>query len=63
MDEVAGLLTTAEAQDALLRDPRLRGVAAFCVLPAVRVGSEWRIRSADLEAWIAGHVRERRTAH
>ena len=50
------LLTTTEVREALLRDPRLRGVAAVCALPAVRVGAEWRIKHADLEAWIASFM-------
>jgi hypothetical protein len=39
----------------LLTDQRLRGAAALCPLPAVRVGNEWRILLSDVEAWIASH--------
>jgi hypothetical protein len=53
-DDGQRLLTTSEVKARLLADPRLRGVATTCALPAVRVGAEWRIRRADLEAWIAG---------
>jgi hypothetical protein len=63
MDEGTRLLTTTEVRDVLLRDPRLRGVAALCTLPAVRVGAEWRIRPADLEAWISGQAPEGQGRH
>jgi excisionase family DNA binding protein len=46
------LLTTEEVIDRLLADANLRLVAATCVLPAVRFGSGWRFRRADLEDWI-----------
>jgi excisionase family DNA binding protein len=45
-------LTSEEVIQQLLARPELRQRAATCVLPAVRVGSEWRFRRADLEAWI-----------
>jgi excisionase family DNA binding protein len=46
-------LTATEVIDRLTRLPaRLRRLAAACVLPAVRVGDEWRFRRADLDAWI-----------
>jgi excisionase family DNA binding protein len=47
------LLTTEEVIEALQRDPVLRRAALTCVLPAVRVGTDWRFRRSDLEAWIA----------
>jgi excisionase family DNA binding protein len=46
------LLTTEQVMDRLLTRPALRRAAVTCVLPAVRVGAEWRFRRADLEAWI-----------
>jgi hypothetical protein len=46
-------LTSEEVIEVLQRDPGLRRVALTCVLPAVRVGDEWRFRREDLEAWIA----------
>jgi excisionase family DNA binding protein len=45
-------LTSEEVIQQLLAQPVLRKRAATCVLPAVRVGSEWRFRRADLDAWI-----------
>jgi excisionase family DNA binding protein len=39
--------------DRLLSDERLRRVAVTCVLPAVRVGQEWRFRKSDLDDWIS----------
>ena len=39
--------------DQLLADANLRRLALTCVLPAVRVGSEWRFRKTDLDAWIS----------
>ena len=47
------LLTTEDVMDRLLTEPALRRAALTCVLPAVRVGTEWRYRRCDLEAWIA----------
>jgi excisionase family DNA binding protein len=46
------LLTADEVIDRLLEDANLRRVAATCVLPAVRVGSDWRFRRGDLDEWI-----------
>lgn len=46
------LLTTEEVIEALQRDPVLRRAALTCVLPAVRVGTEWRFRRCDLDEWI-----------
>ena len=47
------LLTTEEVIEALHSDPVLRRAALSCVLPAVRVGTEWRFRRGDLDQWIA----------
>lgn len=38
--------------ECLLADANLRRLALTCVLPAVRVGAEWRFRKADLDDWI-----------
>ena len=46
-------LTSDEVIDRLLLQPTLRRHATTCVLPAVRVGSEWLFRKIDLERWIA----------
>ena len=46
-------LTSDQVVEALEHDPELRRLAVSCVLPAVRVGDEWRFRRSDLEAWIA----------
>lgn len=46
-------LSSEEVIEVLERDPVLRRVALACVLPAVRVGEEWRFRRVDLDAWIA----------
>jgi helix-turn-helix protein len=46
-------LTSEDVIEVLQRDPQLRRVALTCVLPAVRVGDEWRFRRVDLDAWIA----------
>lgn len=48
-----GLLTADEVVERLLRFPSLRTAATSCVLPAIRVGDEWRFREGDLKAWIA----------
>jgi hypothetical protein len=56
------LLTRDEVIDRLLADARLRRVASTCVLPAVRLGNEWRYRKSDLDAWIARHRGSRGTA-
>jgi hypothetical protein len=48
----ADLLTGDQVIDRLLADANLRRNAATCVLPAVRCGSDWRFRRADLENWI-----------
>ncbi len=49
-------LTSEEVIQQLLAQPELRSRAATCVLPAVRVGSEWRFRRSDLEAWIKTQI-------
>jgi excisionase family DNA binding protein len=46
------LLSADQVIDRLVSTPGLRRHAATCVLPAVRVGGDWRFRKADLEAWI-----------
>ena len=46
-------LTSEQVIDRLLSQPALRRRAATCVLPAVRVGGDWRFRRSDLDAWIA----------
>ena len=52
----ADFLTTEQVMDCLLSRPALRRAASTCVLPAVRVGAEWRFRRDDLEAWITGQA-------
>lgn len=51
--ETPVLLTGEQVIERLLADAHLRRAAATCVLPAVRCGTEWRYRAADLDAWIA----------
>jgi hypothetical protein len=51
------LLTADEVIDRLLEDANLRRVAATCVLPAVRVGDDWRFRRSDLNDWIRRQAR------
>jgi hypothetical protein len=46
-------LTSDQVIERLLSQPALRLRATTCVLPAVRVVSEWRFRRADLEQWIS----------
>ena len=46
-------LTSDEIVQALENDPILRRLAVACVLPAVKVGDEWRFRRSDLDAWVA----------
>ena len=46
-------LTSEEVVERLLALPHLRSVTATCVLPAIRVGTDWRFRRSDLESWIA----------
>jgi excisionase family DNA binding protein len=46
------LLTGQQVIERLLSDRKLRRVAATCVLPAVRCGTEWRFRRSDLDDWI-----------
>jgi excisionase family DNA binding protein len=53
VDASPELLTTDQVMDRLLSDERLRRVAVTCVLPAVRVGQEWRFRKSDLDDWIS----------
>jgi hypothetical protein len=48
----ADLLTGDQVVERLLVDAHLRRNAATCVLPAVRCGTDWRFRRADLESWI-----------
>jgi excisionase family DNA binding protein len=50
------LLTAEDVVERLLKYPDLRESASNCVLPAIRVGSEWRFREEDLEAWIASQT-------
>ena len=50
--DTSELLTTEQVMERLLAEPRLRRAATTCVLPAVKVDSEWRFRRADLEDWI-----------
>ena len=45
-------LTSEEVVQRLLAHASLRQRASTCVLPAVKVGSEWRFRKRDLEAWM-----------
>lgn len=52
-------LTSDQVIEYLLAEPLLGRDATTCVLPAVRVGREWRFRRADLERWI---VREKNRA-
>ena len=35
----------------------MRRFALTCVLPAVRIGSEWRFRKTDLDEWITRQSR------
>ena len=51
--ERADFLTSDQVIERLLSQPALRSRAATCVLPAIRVGSEWRFRRADLDRWIS----------
>ena len=50
--DAGDLLTGQQVIERLLGDVKLRRVALTCVLPAVRVGSEWRFRKEDLDEWI-----------
>ena len=52
-------LTSDQVIEKLERDPLLRRVALSCVLPAVRIGDEWRFRRIDLDTWIARQRGER----
>jgi excisionase family DNA binding protein len=57
--ERADFLTSDQVIERLLSQPALRSRAATCVLPAIRVGSEWRFRRSDLDRWISrelGHL-------
>jgi excisionase family DNA binding protein len=51
--EANEFLTSDDVIEILQGDPVLRRVALTCVLPAVRMGDEWRFRRSDLDAWIA----------
>ena len=55
-------LTTEQVMDRLLEDPRLRKVAATCVVPAIRCGDEWRFRRSDLERWIGRQAMDAETS-
>ena len=46
-------LSSEEVVQRLLERPELRAVSATCVLPAIRIGDEWRFRRSDLDDWIA----------
>ena len=48
-------LTSEELIETLQRDPHLRRLALTCVLPAVKVGDEWRFRRSDFDEWLAKH--------
>jgi Helix-turn-helix domain len=50
---VPEFLTSDEVVERLLANPALRRLSATCVLPAIKVGGDWRFRRVDLEAWIA----------
>jgi excisionase family DNA binding protein len=50
--DAADLLSGDEVIEKLLERPTLRRSALTCVLPAVRVGNEWRFRRQDLESWM-----------
>ena len=51
--EAEDLLTNEQVIDRLMAYQVLRGAALRCVLPGVRIGTEWYFRRQDLEAWIA----------
>ena len=46
------LLTAEQVVERLLERPALRAKALSCVLPAIRVGTEWRFERRALESWI-----------
>jgi hypothetical protein len=46
-------LSSEEVVQRLLERPELRVVSATCVLPAIRIGGEWRFRRTDLDEWMA----------
>ena len=54
----ADFLTSDQVIERLLSQPALRSRAATCVLPAVRVGSEWRFRRTDLDQWITRELHQ-----
>ncbi len=58
-DAPSEFLTAEQVINALLVDAELRRAAATCVLPAVRWGSTWRFKKADLENWIRLHQNHR----
>jgi len=43
------------SHERLLADESLRRSAARCVLPAIRLGNEWRFGKRDLDACIERH--------
>jgi excisionase family DNA binding protein len=51
-EDAGDLLTSEQVMDCLLAHAKLRKLASTCVLPGVKVGTEWRFRRSDLEAWI-----------
>ena len=55
-DDLREFLTSDQVIQRLLAQPTLRRRASTCVLPAVRVGAEWRFRRADLDTWIASQL-------
>ena len=55
--DASELLTSQQVIDRLLGDVKLRRFALTCVLPAVRIGSEWRFRKTDLDEWITRQSR------
>ena len=56
--ERADFLTSDQVIERLLSQPALRSRAATCVLPAIRVGSEWRFRRTDLDQWISRELNQ-----
>jgi excisionase family DNA binding protein len=51
-------LTSDQVIEQLLSQPALRSRAATCVLPAIRIGSEWRFRRTDLDRWISRELNQ-----
>ncbi len=58
-----GLLTADQVIGYFIERPQLRRAALSCVLPAVRINSQWLYRRADLDAWVQTQQQQQAQEH